>query len=158
MIPFQKILCPVDFSAPSIAALDAAAELARHFDSELWVVHVVMPVPSLTVPTGYPIAMDVPRYQQDLEETSRHTLEELIASHVPAGVHAHPVLIVGDAAPEIRKFAEEHALDLIVIATHGRTGWQHFMFGSVAERVIRTAPCAVLTIRAPKPGAEEERK
>ena len=157
MIPFRRILCPVDFSTPAHEALKAAAELAQHFDAELWVIHVVVAAATLPAPRVYPEAMNVPEIQQELDTVSQHTLDETVANHVPEGLRVHSVLLEGSAAEEIVKFAAEHAVDLVVISTHGRTGWQRLIFGSVAEHVMRAAPCAVLSLRAPQPEEENDK-
>jgi len=64
-------------------------------------------------------------------------------------LHVRQIVVLGEAADEIVRMSEEQRVDLIVIATHGQTGWRHMVFGSVAEKVVRLAPCPVLTIRAP---------
>jgi nucleotide-binding universal stress UspA family protein len=74
---------------------------------------------------------------------------------VPKELHTHQIIVLGGAADEIIRIGEKEKVDLIVIATHGQTGWRHLVFGSVAERVVRLAPCPVLTIRVPH---EESKK
>jgi nucleotide-binding universal stress UspA family protein len=149
----NKILCPTDFSQPSYEALKIAVEVAKHFGAELWVMHVVPPVPppaSVTDTTFAP-NFDLPLYQQELAASSEKALKDLLEQKVPQEVGAHPVMATGDPAREIIRAAEEQTVDLIVIATHGHTGWGRLLFGSVAEKVVRLAPCPVLTIKAPSP-------
>ncbi|OPY92188.1 MAG: putative universal stress protein [Syntrophaceae bacterium PtaU1.Bin231] len=138
MLPFRKILHPTDFSAPSLVALEAAKELAAQFSAELSVVHVVSAVPLLPVMEGTS-SFDVETYQAELIACSRQALDDLIRKHFPNG----------GGPDQIVRIAEKEGVDLIVLATHGQTGWRHLVFGSVAARVVRLAPCPVLTVRAP---------
>ncbi len=148
MLPFGKILCPVDFSEPSYEALQAADELARHFAAELSILHVVSLVPTLSPSIASPRAFDVAKYQEELEDSSKQALKDLIKDKISKELAVRPLLLVGDAATEIVRVAEEENADLIMIATHGRSGWRRVIFGSVAEKVVRFAPCPVLTIRS----------
>ncbi|MBU1206290.1 MAG: universal stress protein [Proteobacteria bacterium] len=145
MLPFKKILCPTDFSEPSSEALKVASEMAAHFGSELLLLHVVTPVvvspdvivvPPVTVPVS----------EQELEEPAKKSLEEMVQRYESQGLRARFLLLRGNAADEILRAAEEEKVDQIVIATRGRTGLDRFIFGSVAEKVVRFAKCPVLTI------------
>jgi nucleotide-binding universal stress UspA family protein len=147
MLPVKKILCPTDFSEPSYEALAAANELALHFAAELYVVHVVGLVP---VASPAPVDFNVPLYQGELEASARKMLQEVIEQKVSNELKVHSIVVLGEAADNIVAITEEEDIDLIVIATHGRTGWRRLIFGSVAEKVIRLAPRPVLTIRAPR--------
>jgi universal stress protein A len=153
MLPFKKILCPTDFSEPALVALKRADELARHFSAELLVMHVI---PSLPGPHTYadpPLAtsFDVPMFQQQLAIQAEQMLKDLITSHK---MQVRDIVTTGEAAPEILRIAEKEHVDLIVIASHGETGWRRLVFGSVAEKVVRQAPCPVLTIMAPAKAGE----
>ncbi|HSB06750.1 MAG TPA: universal stress protein [Thermodesulfobacteriota bacterium] len=149
MLPFKKILCPTDFSEPSYEALKTAGELAYHFGSELCIIHVVSPVPPM--PTGVePTAFDVILYEEELMASSKRSLEEVINQLETKEVKARLITLRGDAAGEIVRIADEENMDLIVIATRGRTGSDRLIFGSVAEKVGRLAPCPVLLIRHPQ--------
>jgi universal stress protein A len=148
MLPFKKILCPTDFSEPSYEALKVANELALHFSSELFVVHVVAPVPLVPAAPTVPVTFNVLEYQQELEISSRKTLEGLVKKRVPEKIWVRTIVVLGDPADQIVKIADEEKVDLIVIATHGQTGWRRLVFGSVTEKVVRLTPEPVLTIRA----------
>ena len=150
MLPFKKILCPTDFSDYSYEALKTASDLALHFDAELCVVHVVPPVPMVPTETA-PKAFDVPLYQQALEVSSKQTLEEVVNRLESGELRSRLIVVQGDPAYQIIKITEEEKPDLIVLANHGRTGWERAIFGSVAEKVIRLASCPVLTIRRKPP-------
>jgi nucleotide-binding universal stress UspA family protein len=152
LLPFKKILCPTDFSEPSYLALKDAGELALHFSSELLVIHVIPPVPVQYPYPDPPVSssFDVALYQQQLALSSENALKGVVAKKVSSQVRTFATVLTGDPAEEIvRTSAEEHT-DLIVIATHGQTGWRHLVFGSVAEKVLRLASCPVLTLRALK--------
>ncbi len=146
MLPWKKILCPTDFSNPSFEALDAAVELAQHFSSELFVVHVVVPIPALGTGHISPSAFTVHDFQQELEKSSKKILEEHVAKRIPEGVSKRGMLVVGDPASRILDTANDEKADLIVIATRGQTGLKRIVFGSVAEKVVRLAGMPVLTI------------
>jgi nucleotide-binding universal stress UspA family protein len=148
MLPFTKILCPTDFSEPSYEGLKWGVEIASHFGAELCMVHVVLAVPPL--PPDPNFAFEVPEYERALHADAERKLRAVITQRIPNGVSARAIIGHGDAGSEIVRIAEELGVDLIVIATHGLTGWRHLVFGSVAEKVVRLANCAVLTIRAPQ--------
>ena len=150
MLPFKKILCPTDFSEPSYEALKVANELALHFSSEILVVHVVAPVPLVPAAPTVPVAFNVVEYQQEMERSSRKLLEDLVKKRIPERMSARTMVVTGEPASQIVKIADEEKVDLIVIATHGQTGWRRFVFGSVTEKVVRLASKPVLTIRAPQ--------
>ncbi len=145
MIVLRRVLAPTDFSDVSVATVVRAGEIAEHFGAELIVAHVIPPVP--TLPTDPHYNFEVPAYQEALRENAERRLKETIRSHASAAVRSRSLVSHGEPAREIVRIAEEEGVDLIVIATHGLTGWQHIVFGSVAEKVVRTAGCPVLTVR-----------
>ena len=148
MLPFKKILCPTDFSEPAFVALKRAEELARHFAAELFVAHIIptLPGPHLFPDPQAPLNFDVPLYQQELAIKAEQMLKELVSHHKVA---TRNLVTTGEAAPEILRIAQQEQADLIIIASHGLTGWRRLVFGSVAEKVVRQATCPVLTIAAP---------
>jgi nucleotide-binding universal stress UspA family protein len=148
MIAIEKIVCPLDFSDFSLHALEYAINFAQQFKAKLLLLHVVdvflydpayfAPyVPDKAMFTGY-------------EQKARTRLEEIAAAKVPQGVDTELVVKDGRAFAEIVKVAREAKADMIVISTHGRTGLSHAMFGSTAEKVVRKAPCPVLSIKHPE--------
>ncbi len=145
MLPFKKILYPTDFSEASYEALKAANELALHFSAELCLVHVVSPV----VPASPEFAPGVLPLQE-MQASAEKSLQEVALQRVSKELHVRQMVVLGGAADEIIRMSKENRADLIVIATHGQTGWRHMVFGSVAEKVVRLSPCPVLTIRAPQ--------
>ncbi|MEN3001668.1 MAG: universal stress protein [Armatimonadota bacterium] len=146
LLPFRKILAPTDFSEPSYVALDAAIELADHFDAELHLLHVVPPLHVVPVPVN----VEIPLYEMELREAAERSMREVVEQRVPARLRTFSSVVWGEPAEEILAYQQEKGVDLIVIATHGRRGWQRFVFGSVTEKVVRLASCPVLTIRAPE--------
>jgi universal stress protein A len=154
MLPIRKIVWPTDFSEPSYQALKAADELASHFSSELILVHVVTPIPlhptGMAAEAGASSTGFVASYQQELELYAKKSLDQIILERISEGIESRAQVCLGDAANEIVGTAADEGADLIVIATHGLTGWRRFMFGSVAEKVVRLAQCPVLSIRGPE--------
>ena len=138
--PFKKILCPVDFDENSIAALDAAAEMARQFNATVEVLHVV---PIIVEAGGTPIYIDVYTAQ---EQESQAKLAKLAEAHL-TGVTYELKTTVAQPSAAILHSQKTAGADVIVMSTHGRRGRAHLFLGSVAERVVREAQCPVLTIR-----------
>jgi universal stress protein A len=147
MLPIKKIICPTDFSDPSFKAMEAAVELAKHFSSELVIIHVVPPVPGLDVEFFSSSNFDVPAYQQEIERSAQRDLQGQISKLKNERLTIRSSILTGQAADRIVQFAQDEKADLIVIATQGRTGLKHLVFGSVAEKVVRLSGQPVLTIR-----------
>jgi len=148
MLPFQKVLCPTDFSGPSEAGIAAGLELARHFHATLHLVNVVPALPAPVPDRDY--TFRVPEYEAALHASAHEKLEQIAARLRAGGVSVEFTIGHGDAGREITRIAADCGADAIVIATHGETGWRHVLFGSVAEKVVRHAGCPVLTVRPPK--------
>ena len=147
MLPIKTILCPSDFSPPSLAAVRTAVELAEHFAAELCLAYVV---PTIPLPTSDPAYdFELPEYEKMLHDDAVKKLRDLRDEVRSPTVTVRTAVGHGTAADEIVVLADAQHADLIVIATHGATGFRHFVFGSVAEKVVRTAKCAVLVV---KPG------
>ena len=145
---FKKILCPTDFSEPAYAALQVAAGLARDYASELWVLNVVEPIPAVPVMDTLPMNF-LQDYLKETEILSRKRLAELLGKKVFADLKARPVTLIGQPAVQIVDLADRKKVDLLVLATHGQSGWRRLVFGSVAQRVISLTSKPVLLIRAP---------
>ena len=146
MLPIKKIVCPLDFSGPATHALQAACDLAGQFSSELIAVHVVM-VPMITVAPQAVRSLDPEAYLKKETEKARELLEETIRRQGPEGCAVRLVVLHGDPAQEIVRFAGREKADLIVIATRGAGGWRGLVFGSVARKVVRLARRPVLVVR-----------
>ncbi len=144
MLEWKKIWCAVDLAGPSRVAMERAAELAKRFEAELTLVHVL---PSLSAAAGDVL---VPSPGLAGEEASEH--EEMLArwradAERRAGRPVRSRVLSGDPAAEIVRHAREERCDLLVVGTHGRTGIARVVLGSVAERVARESPCPVLVVR-----------
>ena len=151
MLPLRRILCPLDFSESSQKALQAAIEIAVQFRAELVLVYVIPPAaPGIPADPTFAFA-DAEDYEKALRTKAEEQLT-LAAQNLPEGLQSRKVIGSGDAADGIVRLANEQAADLIVIATHGLTGWRHLVFGSVAEKVIRHAerPVLVIPVHEPK--------
>jgi len=148
MLPIKKILCPTDFSEPSYEALKAANDIAACFSAELILVHVVTPIPVIPIHDD-PTSFNLPLYEKEMETSARKSLDQVAGEKIPGQINTRTLVIQGDPASQIVRLAVAENTDLIVIATHGLTGWRKFMFGSVTEKVIRLATCPVLSIRVP---------
>ncbi|MEQ2008856.1 MAG: universal stress protein [Limisphaerales bacterium] len=140
----KKILVPVDFSDFSLKALKYAARFAEQFAATLVLVHVVEPV-------RYPESVIIPPEMEEANrerlKLARASLAAFVKKQVPAGLATETVTRLGHPYSEIGTVAKDFDVDLIVIATHGHTGLKHLFLGSTAERVVRLAPCPVLTVR-----------
>ncbi len=143
---WKRVLCPIDFSDASRAAMEVAADLCRRTGAELMLLHAY-PIPGYTFPDGSVVAS--PRMMQELAEQATRHLEEWRgdAEKIVGAPRVGAEKAVGEPAAEILSFAKAHAADLVVMGTHGRTGLEHALMGSIAERVVRRAHCPVLTVR-----------
>ena len=149
MLRIQRILCPVDFSESSAIAYEYAQSLARHDQATLFLQHVV----DLTLPAYAYYAPS--SYLDDLFQTvranAREELQKFVKSHKRNGVNLECFVHEGDVVESILTCAEAQVVDLIVMGTHGLKGADHATLGSVAEKVLRKAPCPVLVVRQPGP-------
>jgi nucleotide-binding universal stress UspA family protein len=143
----RKILCPVDFSDTSRAALRVAEDLCRQLGGAITLLHVYQ-APGYTFPEGMVVAG--PDVLASLVTQVEEALDVWRRDAESAGAHVEKTLaVMGSTHSEIERVAQDGGYDLIVIGTHGRTGLKHVLLGSTAEKVVRTAPCPVLTVRAP---------
>ncbi len=140
----RKILVPVDFSGPSQKALRYARPFAEQFGASLTLIHVMEPI---YYPTDFGY---VPMAPQEAEEQRLVELQrrlKQLGAELGATVSVQTVVRVGRAWKEIVDAAKAQGTDLIIVATHGYTGLQHALLGSVAEKVVRHAPCPALVVR-----------
>jgi universal stress protein A len=151
----MKILCPVDFSEASDRAQAKAIELARALNGELVILHVTIEAPLYGEGTGM---IDVRRVYDAQRAWARDRLDERVAAAKTGGVPARARVSPGVPFDEILKAAADEKADMIVMGTHGRSGLDHFLLGSVTERIVRLAPCPVLTVREPAPARRPPRQ
>ena len=141
MIDLKQVLVAVDFDETSNVALIYARSLARTFGARLHVLHVM----------GNSFMRPMANDPRAVEAGVTKRLLDTLTDDDRTALHAVPVLRTSDApADEIVKYAEAEQVDLIVLGTHGRPGVAHLFMGSVAEKVVRSAPCPVLTLRHPR--------
>ncbi|MFQ5863317.1 MAG: universal stress protein [Candidatus Brocadiales bacterium] len=143
MVNIKKVLCPVDYSVCSQDAFKYAAHIARIESAKMYLVHVV-DIRSFGHEST--LDLDVPKPGEDAIKRIKEELVKKAADEVE-GVDIEPIVIVGVPVKDILSVAKEKEVDLIVMGTHGRTGLSHVIVGSVAENVVRKAPCPVLTVR-----------
>lgn len=144
---FSRILVPTDFSPASDAALDYARVLSATFGSSLQLLHVIDDPTGASefVPDGF--ALPTEEIRSGLVEHARKRLGTLMSVVDRTHLHAHAETLFGAPAQTIVDYATAIGAELVVMGTHGRTGLAHLLMGSVAEQVVRTAPCPVLTVR-----------
>ena len=144
-IRLQRILLPTDFSDHSAASTKYACELATKFDAELYLLHTLEHHLSSTPNFGMGLAL--PKYINESKAAAEKALAGVLDPKWSAGRKVIQAVVEGSPKVEIIRYASKQNIDLIVLSTHGRTGLPHLMMGSVAESVVRTAPCPVLTVR-----------
>ncbi|MCS6799006.1 MAG: universal stress protein [Myxococcota bacterium] len=144
MPDIRRILCPVDFSETSERALRYAIDLAARLGADVRVVHVYQ-FPVYSLPEGVVLAR--PEFVTQLTTELGRQLDDLVRRHGGHGVHLEGRLAEGVPWVEIDRLAGEMGADLVVMGTHGRTGVQRFLLGSVAEKVVRSCRVPVLTVR-----------
>ena len=150
MMTLKRILVATDFGEPADAALAYGREFARTFGARLDVLHVVENVLARGFGAEGYIA-SYPDLQQDVEEAARRKLDSLLSDEDRETLNARGVILTSNSpAYTIAAYAKDQGIDLIITGTHGRSAMAHLLLGSVAERVVRTAPCPVLTVRHPE--------
>ena len=146
----KKILIPIDFSDYSKAALKYAVSFSKIFDAELILIYVVEPV---IYPPDFSMGqVALPTVDLDLNTRAKEELDKLVKTEINSTLKARTTVRTGKPFVEIIECAKEEDIDLIIIATHGHSGVEHILFGSTAEKVVRKAPCPVLTLREPIKG------
>jgi nucleotide-binding universal stress UspA family protein len=150
MMTLTRILVATDFSEPADAALAYGRALARTLGATLHVLHIVDDASCIACGAdGYFVAP--PELQHRFEHTARKRLDNLLVDNDEPPLPTVRALVTSDApARAIVEYAKQEHIDLIVTGTHGRGAMAHLLMGSVAERVVRTAPCPVLTVRHPE--------
>ena len=144
MIALKKILVPHDFSDTSEAAVRYAIALAHSFGATLYLLHVSDKA-RFEMATEFPLGLD-----GTLEDAIRERLLKILSPRGQMEFKPEFEFRSGSPAAEIVRFAKQRGIDLVVMGTHGRGFVAHAMMGSVAEKVVRTAPCPVLTVRHPQ--------
>lgn len=144
MKPIKKVLVPTDFSGYSLSAMDYALSLAAVYEAKVYLLNVVD-----NIPTGafHTIDLDAEAVRRNAQERAVDELKKFVSQKLEGREDLVQVVRCGNPAEEIAAFAKDEHVDLIVMATHGRTGLAHMLMGSVAERVVRESNVPVLTVK-----------
>ena len=143
MIAIKRVLIPTDFSETSTAAVNYGVDLAERYDASLHLVHVIEK-------SAIPPEPEFPLGIFEGQTVARERLVAVLNAAQRKAFRADVAVKIGHPSLEIVRYAKEHDIDLIVMGTHGRSGVSHLLMGSVAEKVVRNAPCPVLTVRHPE--------
>jgi nucleotide-binding universal stress UspA family protein len=149
-LEIKKVLVPIDFSDYSKSALKYAVNFSSQFNADIILVYVVEPV---IYPPDFSMGqIALPSVNTEWDIKAKEELDKLAKTEIPESVNVTTILKTGKPFLEIIETASEENADLIIIATHGHSGVEHILFGSTAEKVVRKAPCPVLTLREPIKG------
>lgn len=149
MLSIKTVLVPTDFSDASESALAYGKALAEKFGASLHLVHVMEDLLAHAWAAEVYVA-SAPNLREEIERESRQRLETMLPADERERLQAKTALLAGNPFIEIIRYAKANDIDLIVMGTHGRGPIAHMLLGSVAEKVVRKAPCPVLTVRDPQ--------
>ncbi|MFC7129495.1 universal stress protein [Haloferax chudinovii] len=138
---YNEILVPTDGSKAAERAIDHALDLAETYDARIHALYVVDTSIYTSLDAGADVVIDA--LEREGDAATRHVRE----AAEEAGIDVQVEVVTGTAYRSIREYTDDHDIDLVVMGTHGRTGLSHYLLGSVTERVVRTSPVPVLTIR-----------
>ena len=149
-LSIKKVLVPIDFSDYSKSALKYAINFAKSFGADMTLIYVVEPI---IYPPDFSMGqIAIPTISTEWDDRAREELDKLAKSEISAEVKVKTIIKTGKPFVEIIETAAEEDIDIIIIATHGHSAVEHILFGSTAEKVVRKAPCPVLTLREPIKG------
>ena len=147
----KRILVPIDFSPDSLNALAYATELGAAFDADLLLLYVIEPIYYATPADIYAVNTNVATLLDEQRQAAEEQFAHIVAKQGSQARRMRTLIKSGTPSEVIVECAASERTDLIVLATHGRTGLAHLFLGSVAEKVVRTAVCPVLTVRSKNP-------
>lgn len=146
----KKVLVPIDFSDYSKSALRYAVNFAKSFNAEILLIYVVEPI---IYPPDFSMGqIAMPTINTDWDNRAKEELDKLAKNEITNNGNVKTIIKTGKPFAEIIETAKEEDIDLIIISTHGHSGVEYILFGSTAEKVVRKAPCPVLTLREPIKG------
>lgn len=152
----NSILVPIDFSDYSKNALKYAIQFVKNFKAKMYLVYVIEP---MIYPADFSMGqVAIPSMDTDIQKRAEDELTALAKNLIDPSVNIEIIIRTGKPFVEIIEVANEKDIDLIIMATHGHTGVEHLLFGSTAEKVVRKAPCPVLTLREPIKGFQFKNK
>jgi nucleotide-binding universal stress UspA family protein len=146
MIKIKKILYPTDFSESSLEALKYALSFAKEYRAKLVILHVINEN-IFTESLNLPRVVSIDTLEKEMVREAEKRMKSLLPAATRKTVERETVILKGAPFLEIIRFAREKDIDLIIIGTHGRSGFQQIIFGSTAEKVVRKAPCPVLSVK-----------
>jgi len=146
MIHIKNILCPIDFFPASLKAYEYALKLAAHYKAGIFAVHIVSPI----VPTAYDFPLNLSEYTGALQKNSRLEFAKLGKKAEKLHVPFHSEVVIGSIDVEIHKALKETKSDFVVMGTHGRRGFERWLLGSEADRMLRSCPVPLLTLSGEK--------
>jgi universal stress protein A len=141
---FKKILCPIDFSEFTDEILEYALDITKKYGAELHLIHIIPNLNYFTPYESFFTPENIIVVEKNMEDEVNKDFDAIIKK---IDIPVKKVIRTGAAFVEIIDYVKTESIDLIIMGTHGRTGLEHILIGSVAERVIRKAPCPVLTVR-----------
>lgn len=144
----ERILFPTDFSEGSSHALSFAVDMAKQHNAKLYILHIIYDIKRATGLNVPHISSD--EFEKDLNDWALKEMNKACVEEIRSLSNVEKVVLQGIPYEEIIDYAGKEKIDMIVIGTYGRSGLERFIFGSTAERVVRKAPCAVLTVRVPE--------
>ncbi|MEN3037843.1 MAG: universal stress protein [Candidatus Kryptonium sp.] len=143
----KKILLPTDLSPASISAFKYAKSLAEKYGASIYVLYILENIPILAI---HGLDLTLERVEKNMEENAKQQLEKIVKENLKTKNKVQIFIRKGVVDDEILKFADEKKVDLIVMGTHGRTGIEYTLLGSITEKIVRKAKCPVLTIKPEK--------
>ncbi len=146
----KKVLVPIDFSDYSKEALNYSLNFINCFNAELTLIYVIEPV--IYPPDFSATQISIPPTEVEITKNAEESLNQLINKEIPSDIKVKSIIKTGKPFVEIVETASEEDIDLIIISSHGHSGVEKILFGSTAEKVVRKAPCPVLTLRTPLKG------
>lgn len=149
MISLNRILFPTDFSEFSLHALKYAQSFAEAYKAEIHILHIVDEASLYWMAMG-PNSLPIGPSSEELLDVARKEMADFLSEHLAESKNIQSEVALGRPFSEIIRYARDTKIDLIVLCTHGRSGLQHALLGSVTEKVVRKAPCPVLTVRHPE--------
>lgn len=144
----EKILFPTDFSEGSYNALHYAVDLSRHYNSKLYILHVIHDIFKTT--DSYVPHISADEIYKEIFEWAQKEMERCCIEEIRGMTNTEKIVLRGVPFEEIINFAAKEKADMIVMGTYGKAGLERFIFGSTAEKVVRRAPCPVMTVRVPE--------